>query len=215
MKARTLGCIALVGLACACGALAEPKAAGDSPEAGTSAFASALGSPCVPSQEDLASFSGFDVDEVVIDPRNSGCGAAACLIDHFQGRVTCPYGQDFSGQGPPGATACALPGTGGPVSANNVPEGQTVEAQCTDRTAASTVFCSCRCANANGATDDGATYCTCPPAMTCTQLVLPALSPPDGGLDTISGAYCVNPGAAYDAGEACSETCNPVNAPCP
>jgi hypothetical protein len=88
------------------------------------------------------------------------------------------------------------PGTCDPITVQ-------VEPQCADRPAAQTVYCSCRCANINGRTDDGATYCTCPGTMMCVQLYS-SIGNTDSGLDTITGAYCVKANTEYDA-----------NAPCP
>ncbi len=234
---------ALAGLVCACGAEGAgnkvppaqaqapadpdaapgPSGARGAPEGGQAADSSSdqgptptappassmIGAACVPPQEDNASFGGFDVQEVNVGTNAAACGGSACLANHFQGRVTCPYGQSAAGQAPQGASACTVPGTSEPVT-------QPVAPQCTSRTAANTVYCSCRCANANGQTNDGASYCACPGTMICTQLVGAFGSLPDGGLDTLSGAYCIKAGTAYDPStSSCSALCDPATASCP
>lgn len=70
--------------------------------------------------------------------------------------------------------------------------------QCADRPAEKTVYRSCRCANSDGRTDDGARYCACPDDYSCTQLVSQI-----GPGDAISGSYCIKRGTAYDPATAC------------
>ena len=65
-----------------------------------------------------------------------------------------------------------------------------------NRTANEAVYCSCRCQNAQGETNDGANYCTCPSNYQCTQLVT-SISAMDPGL---TGGYCVLKGSEYVAG---------------
>jgi hypothetical protein len=162
---------------------------------------SGLGSPCVPVREEDPGFAGANLAEVSVETGAPGCGGGSdvCLSDHFQGRVTCPYGTDVS------VPACTVPGSGAPVAGPVLP-------QCTDRLAADAVFCSCRCANASGRTDDGASYCTCPGSMTCAQLVV---SLGIASADVLAGAYCVKPSSAFDPPLACSTVCDPRAAPCP
>ena len=79
--------------------------------------------------------------------KTPACASQVCIVNHFQGRVTCPYGQSVRGQGPDGTPGCKVPGTCDPIAVEVPP-------QCADRSAAETVYCSCRCANAEGRTDD-------------------------------------------------------------
>lgn len=58
------------------------------------------GAMCLPPPETSASFSGFDFHEVTLDSDNAGCSGAPCIVNHFQGRVSCPYD---------GASYCACP----------------------------------------------------------------------------------------------------------
>ena len=86
----------------------------------------------------------------------------------------------------------------------------TVSPQCTDRKAANSVYCSCRCANINGATDDGAVYCKCPEGFECKQLV----SSIGQGNEGLTGGYCIKSGTAYDQNNACGNTCDPTTQKC-
>lgn len=52
-----------------------------------------LGEPCVPAVEVDANFSGFTSGAVMVETRPRGCNSEVCLVQHFQGRVSCPYGQ--------------------------------------------------------------------------------------------------------------------------
>jgi hypothetical protein len=53
-----------------------------------------VGDPCVPEDEYKESFSGFDLNEENIESRSFQCQTRICLVNHFQGRVSCPNGQD-------------------------------------------------------------------------------------------------------------------------
>lgn len=170
---------------------------------GTGCKATGVGDPCIPEQEYDVAFSGFDARQVVTESSSFQCQTRLCLVNHFQGRVSCPKGQDKDGAAPPSAQACTVPGTAdavtGPVDAP-VTKGKCVASQCADRTADNAVYCSCRCANADGKTDDGANYCTCPDSFACTQLVAAT----GKGNEGLTGAYCIKAGTAYDPGNSCS-----------
>lgn len=175
-----------------------------------------VGDPCIPEQEYDAQFNGFVVDQVNVESKSYQCETRLCLVNHFQGRVSCPYGQDKDGTPPTGAKACTIPGSADKVSGNpNDPKaGATVPAQCLSRNADKAVYCSCRCANIDGRTDDGANYCQCPDGFSCEQLVT-SIGPGDTGL---TGAYCIKAGTKYDRNKpGCDTTCDPnvPNARCP
>jgi hypothetical protein len=129
-------------------------------------------------------------------------GGAVCLLNHFRGRISCPYGQDANSRAPAGASQCVTP------------EGKAVtgavRAQCADRRAVDTVHWSCRCANAYARTDDGDAYCTCPSGMTCKPLVSPLGADPEHA----SGSYCVKTGHEYDPNSACAVSCDPAVQSC-
>jgi hypothetical protein len=84
-----------------------------------------------------------------------------------------------------------------------------VAPQCTDRPASLTVYCSCRCANFDGKTDDGAPYCTCGSGYECVPLV-PAVVPNDPR----TGAYCIKAHTTYNRATACVTTCDPADVKC-
>lgn len=184
--------------------------------------ATGVGDPCTPDEEFDPTFQGFSVDDVSTESKSYVCLTRLCLVNHFQGRVTCPYGQTAPGMGPAGPSGsnaaavnsqlgCSIPGTtpsatttGWQIEASNVSvagfAAGAVPAQVTgtgagDRTANKTVYCSCRCANLAGNTNDGAVYCACPDNYTCTPLVT-SIGSADSGL---TGSYCVLNNTQYEA----------------
>ena len=170
----------------------------------------AIGSACIPSSERSASFAGFSEAAVTVDQGDPACVSGVCLVNHFRGRASCPYGQDKNANPPPPATGCVVPGTIAPVRPNDPIAGQAVAAQCLDRQAAKTVLCSCRCANADGGTDDGNPYCACPSGYGCEQVVPQVVAG-----DLLAGGYCIPSGTAYDRANACSALCDPTQGTCP
>jgi len=189
-----------------------------------------VGDPCIPEAEFDQNFGGFDQGEVNVESKSFQCLTRLCLVNHFRGRVTCPYGQDQSGTSLPSSDGaiggsfpgqdkegnaydrCLIPGGNDPTDQSQIingapgdPNGALVHPQCVDREAANTVYCSCRCANADGKTDDGANYCTCPDGFSCTQLVNPV-----GATDVgLTGAYCIKNGTAFDTTSSCETPCDP------
>jgi hypothetical protein len=159
---------------------------------GTGCQASGVGDPCIPEQEYDPTYAGASYDEVGVVPSSFQCQTRLCLINHFQGRVTCPYGQQANGSaiaGSPATAGCVTPGLQTNVTA-------AVQPQCIDRQTADAVYCSCRCENLNGGTDDGAVYCKCPSGFSCTQLV----SSLGAGLDQgLTGGYCIRDNTAFSA----------------
>jgi hypothetical protein len=199
-----------------------------------------VGDPCTPEQEYDPQFLGFAVGEVNVESKSFDCQTRLCLANHFQGRVTCPYGQTKAG-GPPATqsngnpypdsngnpiAACEIPGSGPAQSNGTLPtgaaitgtpgdttDGALVQAQCVERDALNAVYCSCRCANVNNQTNDGAAYCACPDGYTCQQLVTPI-----GSNDTgLTGAYCIKNKTQYDSISQCTsagDNCNAANKNC-
>jgi hypothetical protein len=72
------------------------------------------------------------------------------------------------------------------------------------------VYCSCRCANVDGQTNDGANYCTCPDGFQCTQLVS-SIGLANQGL---TGAYCIKNNTKFDPNSNCNSVCNPMSKNC-
>lgn len=54
---------------------------------------SGVGDPCIPEDEYRANFRGFTLKEENIESRSFQCQTRLCLVNHFQGRVSCPFGQ--------------------------------------------------------------------------------------------------------------------------
>ncbi len=141
-----------------------------------------VGQPCTPTDESNALFGGFGLSELNIESSTPQCLTELCIINHFQGRVSCPLGQAQS------EGSCKLPGSGEPVQAE-------VCGQCANRNAELAVYCSCKCDPAEGQ-PPGSSYCDCPAAFECIELA------PYLGFDTdITGKYCIKQGSAYDFNE--------------
>jgi len=148
-----------------------------------------LGVPCVSEEEYQADFSGFSEAEVSTESRSYQCESRLCLVNHFRGRVSCPYGQKADGSG-----NCTLPDS-------NVRVSVPVDPQLQNRRANDAVYCSCRCAGP----DANARYCECPSGFGCEELV------PGVGANNkqLVGSYCVMEGTSYVPGHngaACDAT---------
>jgi len=192
--------------------------------------ASGVGDPCIPEQEYDQAFLGFDPAEVNVESKSFQCLTRLCLVNHFRGRVTCPYGQDKMGMNLPGTDGqmggpfppkdqegnavgpCTTPDGSEPINGESMGtivdpvDIAQVHPGCTDRQSANTVYCSCRCANADGQTNDGAVYCTCPSGYDCAQLINPIASiDPD-----LTGAYCIKHNSEYQSFNACQLPCDPT-----
>ena len=149
--------------------------------------AAGVGDPCVPEDEYSPTFAGFALGEVSTESRSFQCQSRLCLVNHFQGRVSCPYGQIAGG------TDCKVEGAGDVVS---VP----VKPQRLDRRADEAVYCSCRCAGP----DPSARYCECPSGFSCSEVV------PDLGSARaqLPGRYCIRAGSAYSDDDVSEKTCD-------
>jgi len=165
-----------------------------------------VGDPCTPEDEYGLKFPGYAVEEVNVEAMSFQCETRLCLVNHFQGRVSCPYGQqpvvDASGAVTP------VPLTGNPCyipdgsKTNVVDPSVEVKPQLLGRKAKDAVYCSCRCAGP----DKNARYCQCPSGYACTLLNEIPL-----GADQLLGSYCVRNGTAYDATKANGTTCRPTD----
>jgi hypothetical protein len=177
-----------------------------------------IGSPCTPGTEGSPSYLGANLQEMSYDSNNPQCQSRLCLVNHFQGRVSCPYGQQADGTPRPGATSCSRSADAGCCTPADVPvtgeesdgafanpnQQATVAPQCASRTADVAVYCSCSCA-ISGSTEDS-NYCTCPTGFTCTVLESPL-----GGPLPMSGAFCVEDGTEYEGGTSmCTDPCDPT-----
>jgi hypothetical protein len=154
-----------------------------------------VGDPCIPEDEYVAHFSGYKETEVNVESRSFQCETRVCLVNHFRGRVSCPYGQTEEAiASRPGddPSRCRIPGTSGTDPKDQVTVA--VPAQLTERQAHAdareAVYCSCRCENADGKKDDGARYCDCPSGYSCQQLIKDL----GFGKEQLAGGYCVKNG---------------------
>jgi hypothetical protein len=188
---RSAGVAALLGLsALAC----EPGGVGD---------------PCTPEDEYQIDFSGFAPTEVNVESKSFQCETRLCLVNHFKGRVSCPYGQPGPNDppaDPPDTRECFIPGSTEPDDRIQI----AVEAQDSRRRPNDAVYCSCRCANIDGSKDDGARYCECPSGYDCEKLIEFNLS---GGQAQLTGYYCIKQGTRYNGRE--GPSCDARVANCP
>jgi hypothetical protein len=174
-----------------------------------------VGDPCTPEDEYQKYFSGYAETEVNIESRSFQCETRLCLVNHFRGRVSCPYGQldakikaAPAGQDAPDESSfCHIPGTTGFANRIQVQ----VSPQVLKRRPNDAVYCSCRC---NGSDANGR-YCKCPSGYQCSQLLdkVDELGSPE-----LAGSYCIKDGTAYDksTGSPCSiddANCGPSNTP--
>jgi hypothetical protein len=184
-----------------------------------------VGDPCTPEQEYDPSFLGFDEKEVNVESKSFQCRTRICLVNHFRGRASCPYGQSVDGTEPAGAKGpCTIPGTttaiDGLVPNPDKPDEKTfrdprkkalVAAQCRDRAADKAVYCSCRCADINGNKPSDQAFCDCPDGFACRPLVTSI----GQGNEGLTGSYCIKDKTEYDKDTACNQgDCDPVANKC-
>lgn len=159
--------------------------------------AAPFGAPCLPEDELSLDFLGYSEKEVSVVSGTPECDSGVCLVNHFRGRVSCPYGQTEEEVG--STPQCFQPGTDLTVTTPVFP-------QLLDRAAASTVVCSCRC---NG--PEPGDFCQCPSDMECRPLIGDlGLS----GSDVLAGSYCIPRGTVYNPTDAFFDRCNTDLANC-
>jgi hypothetical protein len=156
-----------------------------------------VGDPCTPEDEYNTAFPGYDAKEVNVESKSFQCETRVCLVNHFQGRVSCKYGQDSAATG-----NCFIPGSDHAVAANVIQ--QSVTPQLNDRTADKAVYCSCRC----DGEDKNARYCKCPSGYACSHLI-DQLPLPGAQL---AGSYCVRDGTGYSTDQL-GKNCTPAGYP--
>ncbi len=163
-----------------------------------------VGDPCTPEDEYGLNFSGFSVDEVNVESRSFQCETRICLVNHFQGRVSCPYGNALSStKSPTPPPDCVIPSTTEVITAP-------VDPQIIKRRADSAVYCSCRC----DGPEKNARYCECPSGFSCVKLVDKL---PIGKGGQLAGSYCIKENTAYEKNSVnTSDTCkyDPDNLNC-
>lgn len=149
-----------------------------------------VGDPCIPEDEFFDTFSGFSLGEVNVESRSFQCETRVCLVNKFQGRVSCPYGTNGTPPDPTSTTVthglpCEVPNFGGYVK---VP----VQPQRTERPPDVAVYCSCRC----DGKDPNARYCECPSGFECTEIVSDQNQ--GQGQAQLAGSYCIRKGSNVD-----------------
>lgn len=167
-----------------------------------------VGDPCTPEDEYQQSFNGFQVTETNVESRSFQCETRLCLVNHFQGRVSCipgqtaaqgqPYELDDTGRATtrPSSTfdpVCSIPGTAASkdvASKDNVIVE--VPPQLQNRQTDQAVYCSCRC----DGPDKNARYCECPEGFQCEELVDDLKI--GGGGGQLAGSYCIRAGSKYN-----------------
>jgi hypothetical protein len=161
-----------------------------------------VGDPCTPEDEFFDTFSGFSVGEVNVESRSFQCETRVCLVNKFQGRVSCPYGTNGTPANPDNMPVvrhnlpCEVPQFGGYVT---VP----VEPQRTERPPEVAVYCSCRCAGA----DPNARYCECPSGFECAEIVVSQTSQ-NTGQEQLAGSYCIRTGSDVEVERISQEVCS-------
>jgi hypothetical protein len=159
-----------------------------------------VGDPCTPEDEYQQTFSGFQVTETNVESRSFQCETRICLVNHFQGRVSCKLGQpaplDPATGMPTGdyKPACSIPGT---VSSTTLTDENNVNvavpSQLVSRQTDKAVYCSCRC----DGPDKNARYCECPDGFECAKLVDDLkIKGQTGG--QLAGSYCIRSGTLFD-----------------
>ena len=113
---------------------------------------------------------GFEINHVVLDNNVDGCTSGLCIVQGFQGRVSCPYGTV-------GEHECMVPGSGASVT---VP----VRPQLVSRSPSLGATCTCRCDGPG----DGP-FCSCGAGQVCKPLI--ADFGIDGPAREQAGSYCV------------------------
>jgi hypothetical protein len=155
-----------------------------------------LGASCVTGDEWQPDFSAYSFQEVNTESGGPQCASSICLVHHFEGRATCPYGQAApSDPNQLDAPPCLLPDGRARVSV-------AVPPQLVHRAPEDTVTCSCRCDGPEGT----GPFCACPAGFECRKLVDDLGLPPPGPY-LLSGSYCIKAGTAYDPNMS-TETCD-------
>ncbi|HYP78234.1 MAG TPA: hypothetical protein VER12_19810 [Polyangiaceae bacterium] len=145
-----------------------------------------VGDPCTPEDEYGRKFSGYASTEVNVESKSFQCETRVCLANHFQGRVSCRYGQEAPAADGTGAT-CHVPGD------PSKPILVKVDPQLVERQADRAVYCSCRC----DGEDKNARYCKCPSGYACSHIK----DDINLGAGQLAGSYCVRDGTAYTGSE--------------
>jgi hypothetical protein len=157
-----------------------------------------VGDPCIPEDEYRTKFGGYSKDEVNVESRSFQCETRVCLVNKFQGRVSCPYGQTADKTG-----ECKTPDATEPIEVAVLP-------QLVQRRPSSAVYCSCRCDSPPGSPRGNAPYCECPEGYSCENLI----DDLDLGNKQLAGGYCVKNGTEIDPSRFSEDRCSEASKNC-
>jgi len=169
-----------------------------------------VGDPCIPEDEFNPTYGQSVADDLVIDVNSVQCETRVCLRHYFRGRVSCPFGNGAIGgqtgkcqavekkrglytlDGTQNGTLCC------PILGDVEEKAVTrpVDAQCNERKANDSVYCSCRCDVPDDPDIDRekVTLCKCPTGFTCK----PLCDRTHGNCSLVPkgkwGSYCVKDG---------------------
>jgi hypothetical protein len=133
-----------------------------------------VGDPCVLRDEARPEYAGTATTETIVE-ETPECGQGVCMSYGFQGRVTCPEGNDD-----PADPEC--------LTTDGEPVVVAVEPQLPDRPAEDAVICSCRC---DGPAGEGP-FCDCPDGFACQPDLFDEFGSDVGRHE--AGGYCVKSG---------------------
>jgi len=193
-----------------------------------------VGDPCTPEDEYQQTFNGFQVTETNVESRSFQCETRICLVNHFQGRVSCRLGQTgdegapftdppavhAAGEprnamtwNPTWAPKCSIPGTKVDRSdPNNLVADQgrlsrdnvNVEVKPQLRDRQTDKAVYCSC-RCDGP-DKKARYCECPDGFECAKVVEDLDVPGNTG-GQLAGSYCIRAGSKYRPNDSLVNTC--------
>lgn len=118
-----------------------------------------IGDPCTPEDEYRPDFAGFTLTQENIESRSFQCDSRICLVNFFQGRVSCPLGQ-----GDAQIQACAGPNDGSCPADFSCVESVVNAPDCVD---------DAECGGFAGVCDPNGKFCSCstnehcPAGFTC------------------------------------------------
>jgi len=167
-----------------------------------------IGDSCTPEDEYTADFPGFKLTEENIESRSFQCSTRICLVNHFQGRVTCPLGQGApkSCNGLLDKTSCEMGAScveAGVFAPDCVRDKCTSEADCPSSGACVDGFCPEPCPRGLSC-DKGRNVCTCTPlnnseGYTC-DFADPAKANDKDALMVLKSFVCHKPGSCQAEG---------------
>lgn len=118
-----------------------------------------VGDKCTSEDEFKDTFRGFSLSEALTESRSFSCQTRVCLVNHFQGRTTCPYGQETPSDPDSAATECQDQDS---MAADRDADAERKKACCVPgmKTRVKTAVCG-QCDAEHGRNADSAVYCSC------------------------------------------------------